>query len=194
MPISFEAALISAIWLVWVLSWSVFAIGAKPSQRIESAGSRLLHTVPLWIACALMLSRSLPVHWLYGRFVPATRIVYATGLVLLACGIAFTLWARVHLGRNWSGIVTVKEGHELIRSGPYRVVRHPIYSGLLLAVLGTAIAIGEWRGLVALAFVLAAFLRKIRLEERWMREAFGEAYVSYCRDVPALVPGIRGSA
>ena len=80
-------------------------------------------------------------------------IAYWLGLIMVAAGIAFAVWARHYLGRNWSGTVTVKQDHELIRSGPYRLVRHPIYTGLLLAILGTAVAFGEWRGLLAFALL-----------------------------------------
>jgi len=114
--------------------------------------------------------------------------VYLVGVLVLAGGLAFTVWARVILGRNWSGTVTLKEGHELIRSGPYRFVRHPIYTGLLVAFAGSAIARGEWRGLVALAIAFAALWRKLKLEERWLGETFGDAYERYRAEVPALIP------
>jgi protein-S-isoprenylcysteine O-methyltransferase Ste14 len=94
----------------------------------------------------------------------------------------------VHIGRNWSGVVTVKQDHEMVRSGPYAIVRHPIYSGLLLAFLGTAVARGDWQALLAVPLVLVAFLRKIRLEERWMAEQFPRDYPAYRTRVPALVP------
>jgi protein-S-isoprenylcysteine O-methyltransferase Ste14 len=84
--------------------------------------------------------------------------------------------------------VTIKEGHQLVTTGPYAIVRHPIYTGLLLAIAGSAIAIGEWRGVLAVVVAFASFLHKLRLEERWMRQQFGEAYRSYCRRVPALLP------
>ena len=85
--------------------------------------------------------------------------------------------------------MTLKQEHELIRTGPYRWAWHPIYTGLLLAVLGTAIALGEWRGVIALVLVTAAFLRKIAIKERFLREHFGEVYAhSVARKVPSLVP------
>ena len=99
-----------------------------------------------------------------------------------------------HLGRNWSGTVTVKENHELIRSGPYAIVRHPIYTGLLLAVLGTAIVFGEWRGLLAFCFLTIALLLKLQREERFMEESFPDTYPSYRAQVPALIPLFRGSS
>jgi protein-S-isoprenylcysteine O-methyltransferase Ste14 len=87
--------------------------------------------------------------------------------------------------------VTQKQGHTLTRSGPYRFVRHPIYTGLLLAIFGSGvIALGEWRGLLALALVTAACLRKVQIEERFLLEQFGDAYARYRQEVAALVPGV----
>jgi len=98
-----------------------------------------------------------------------------SGFVLAAAGLLFSVWARLHLGSNWSRAVTIKQDHELITSWPYAFVRHPIYTGLLLMFLGSALAEGEWRGLVALALVFAALWRKLKLEERWLGEHFGAA-------------------
>jgi protein-S-isoprenylcysteine O-methyltransferase Ste14 len=100
----------------------------------------------------------------------------------------FSVWARVHLGGNWSGIVTIKHGHELIADGPYAIVRHPIYTGLLVAFMGSAMARGDWRGVLVVLIVWWALWRKLRLEERWMVERFGQQYETYRRRVPALVP------
>ena len=108
----------------------------------------------------------------------------------IPAGIAFAVWARQYLGRNWSGTVTVKQDHELIRTGPYRLVRHPIYTGLLLAILGTAVAFGEWRGLLAFALLTGSLLLKLRVEERFMSESFPEPYARYRAEVPALIPCI----
>jgi protein-S-isoprenylcysteine O-methyltransferase Ste14 len=87
-------------------------------------------------------------------------------------------------------VVQLKQDHELIVRGPYSIVRHPIYTGLLLAFLGSALAIGQWRALLATAIVAISFWRKLRLEERWMRELFGDRYVNYMRRVKALVPWV----
>jgi protein-S-isoprenylcysteine O-methyltransferase Ste14 len=116
--------------------------------------------------------------------------LFWVGAALTAAGLLFTVWARVHLGTNWSGTVTLKRGHELITSGPYAFVRHPIYTGLLLAFLGSALARDEWRGVLALALVALALWRKLRNEERWMREQFGDAYSAYSKRVAALVPRV----
>jgi protein-S-isoprenylcysteine O-methyltransferase Ste14 len=116
---------------------------------------------------------------------------FGGALVLTVAGLAFTVWARMHLGRNWSGAVTLKEGHELIRTGPYACVRHPIYAGLLVALLGGAVACGELRALIGFAVVTGAFQRKLSIEERFMRENFPEQYRAYCLEVPALIPFAR---
>jgi protein-S-isoprenylcysteine O-methyltransferase Ste14 len=182
------ANLIGALWIVWAVYWFVSARSAKANRRIESAASRAGHIVPLAIAAALLWPPTLPGGFLCGRFVPATPATFYIGVAVLAFGLAFAIWARRVLGRNWSGIVTVKQDHELVRSGPYRFVRHPIYTGLLIAFAGTALARGEWRGIVAVLIVLAALWRKLKLEERWMIETFGDAYLRYRAEVRALIP------
>jgi protein-S-isoprenylcysteine O-methyltransferase Ste14 len=106
---------------------------------------------------------------------------------MVAVGLGFAAWARAHLGQNWSGIVTVKEDHALVRTGPYRAVRHPIYTGLLLALTGTAMAIGEWRGVLAVICALIGLLRKIQVEEKRMSENFPE-YSRYRQQTAALIP------
>ena len=108
--------------------------------------------------------------------------------VVTASGLAFACWARVYLGRNWSGTVTLKQEHELIEGGPYALVRHPIYTGLLLAIIGSAFAVGEWRGMLAVIVAWVALWRKLRFEEAWMIERFGVKYEEYKKRVPALVP------
>src|SRR5262249_31101443 len=148
------------------------------------------HGVPLTAAAVLMASRRLPIDWLYARVLPASTAVAVSGIAMTAVGLAFSVWARLHLGGNWSGTITLKHDHTLVRTGPYRLVRHPIYSGLLLALLGSAIAIGEWRGLLAVALAWLALLRKASIEERLMRENFGADYERYAREVPALIPSI----
>jgi protein-S-isoprenylcysteine O-methyltransferase Ste14 len=179
---------VPGLWVAWLLYWWAAARDVKVTRRRETIASRLGHVLPLVIAAWMIAASRLPADLLGGRFLPATLPVYLFGVAVLAAGLAFTVWARVVLGRNWSGTVTLKEGHELIRSGPYRFVRHPIYTGLLVAFAGSAIARGEWRGLVALAIAFFALWRKLKLEERWLGETFGEAYERYRADVPALIP------
>ena len=179
-----------AMWMAWVLYWWALSRNVKVTVRRESLGSRLLHIGPLAVAVFLVGAPRVPFDVLGERVLPWTVALFWAGAALTAAGLLFTVWARVHLGTNWSGTVTLKRGHELITSGPYAYVRHPIYTGLLLAFLGSALARDEWRGVLALALVALALWRKLRNEERWMREQFGDAYSAYSQRVAALVPHV----
>ena len=180
--------LLPFMWLAWGCYWWAASRNVKVASRRETAQSRLSHMVPLFVAVFFLWSPRSPIPALGARFLPREIWAFWAGAALTLAGLLFTVWARVHLGRNWSGIVTLKRDHELITSGPYKFVRHPIYSGLLLAFVGSAVARGEWRGIVAVALAFWAFWRKLRIEERWMREQFGAAYDEYAQRVPALVP------
>ena len=190
MRYSLNEAPFAVLWLAWLAYWIVAARDVKTTRRREGATTFLLNRVFVVIGALLLVIYRQPLHWLNERFIPPGLAAYFLGLVMVAAGLGFAVWARVYLGRNWSATVTVKQDHELVRSGPYGLVRHPIYSGLLLALLGTAVGIGEWRGLVAFAFFTIGFLVKIKAEERFMSETFGEQYARYRAEVPALIPFI----
>jgi protein-S-isoprenylcysteine O-methyltransferase Ste14 len=180
--------LIPALWIVWLAGWLLAAGGTKQTVRGESVGSRLTYTVPLWIAAWLLVSNRIPWEALNTRFVPFASWPGALGLALVVGGLAFSAWARVYIGRNWSASVTLKRDHELVRSGPYRWVRNPIYTGILVALAGSALARGRWGGLLALVIAFGSFWYKARLEERVMHDAFGAEYEAYRREVKALIP------
>jgi protein-S-isoprenylcysteine O-methyltransferase Ste14 len=185
--------LFPTLWFAWVAYWWIAARSAKPTERRESPGSRLLHIVPLTLAAWLLWAQHAPGPWLNQRLLPWAPWEFWVGALLTALGLLFTVWARVHLGRNWSGTVTIKQDHELVDTGPYALVRHPIYTGLLVAFIGSALPRGDWRGMVAVLIAWAALWRKLKLEERWMAERFGERYDAYRQRVPALIPGWRRS-
>jgi protein-S-isoprenylcysteine O-methyltransferase Ste14 len=190
---------IAALWLAWILYWLWSAASTKTTQRRESRASRLSHVLPLLLGAWLIFQPRLylpGLPWLSRPLLPASDARFLVALLLVAAGLAYAVWARVHLGGNWSGSVTQKEQHELVRTGPYAQVRHPIYTGLLLALLGSALACGEPRALAGLAIVVLAFVRKLRIEERFMGELFPQQYARYRAEVPALVPltGARRSA
>jgi protein-S-isoprenylcysteine O-methyltransferase Ste14 len=132
--------------------------------------------------------RSLPWGPLGIRVIPRNLFLGYLGLALTVGGIAFAIWARFYIGRNWSGRVTIKKDHQLIRSGPYSIVRHPIYAGFIVALTGTVIAIGQIRAILALAVVVWGLRCKSKLEEQFMSEQFGEEYARYRQEVKSLIP------
>jgi protein-S-isoprenylcysteine O-methyltransferase Ste14 len=188
----FSQVFIPSMWLAWLVFWWGLSREVKATERRESMASRLSYTVPVVLGFALLWNRNPRIPPLDERFLPTDQwqIWAGIGAAITLAGLLFTVWARVHLGKNWSGIITVKKGHELIASGPYGVVRHPIYTGLLLAAFGQAVAEGQWVRLIAVGIIFAGFWRKLRIEERWMRQQFGSAYESYSQRVSALIPFI----
>jgi len=132
-------SLIPLIWVAWALYWFIAAFTGKPVRRRESIASRLSHYIPLLLAILLVVSPRFAGAALSTRILPSSLLLFWTGTVLLLAGLLFTVLARRHLGGNWSGTVTLKQDHTLTRSGPYRFVRHPIYTGILLAFFGSSV-------------------------------------------------------
>ena len=124
------------------------------------------------------------------QFVPHSYLVEFIGLAVCIFGAFIAIWSRQLIGKNWSLAVQLKEDHELIQKGPYSLVRHPIYSGLILLFLGNAVMVGDWRGLIAVAIVFASFLYKSRKEENWLIAQFGTKYKSYKKNTDMFIPGI----
>ena len=182
-------SLIVAAWATWLAYWTATAVNNKTVLRRESAASRAVHILPLALA-ALLLCAPLPGMG-SARLWPANTIIGWAATVITLIGLLFSMWARHYLGTNWSGTVTIKQDHELITSGPYQFVRHLIYTGLIIAFIGTAMAQGELRSLLAPLIATAAFRRKWLHEERWMLETFGAQYIAYKARVPALIPFFR---
>ncbi len=181
--------IITTSWLVFFAVWLSLSQNVKATLRSESRLSRVGHLLPLAISFALLANpASLKLPMLRERVLSDMPWLADFGVALTVAGVAFAIWARVTLGRNWSASVMQKSGHELITSGPFFYVRHPIYTGMLAGLLGPALAIGEWRGVLAVVISWLALWRKYRLEERFMVDLFGTQYLDYRRKVPALVP------
>jgi protein-S-isoprenylcysteine O-methyltransferase Ste14 len=173
-------------WVMFSFYWEIEAKKAAPAKTSESNGSRAVH---VFLANAALLLEVAPIRGL-GRFLPASSLIMTAGLAIEAIGLFLTIWARRHLGRNWSGEITIKVDHQLIRSGPYKLLRHPIYTGLLAMYAGIAIVTGEWLAIIGFAMAAFAYWRKIRLEEANLKVAFGAEYESYRRETWALAPGL----
>lgn len=185
-----HAYLFPVAWWTWAAYWYASSFSTRTSKRRQGRGARLFYLAQMLLSFALLAWPALGVGWLGTRIVPRTEALFVIGACMLIGGLGFAIWARIHLGQYWSGNVTLKAGHRLIRTGPYAIVRHPIYTGLLLAMLGTAVAVDEYRGVLAMVIALQAHIRKLYLEEKWLTEEFRAEYDAYRRDVKALVPGI----
>lgn len=174
-------------WVGFSIYWSVAAKNAAESKRSESVESRRVHLLLINVGQLLLF---IPVPGLRQSFRPAGGEWIAAGLAMLAASIALAVWARRHLGRNWSGRIEIKADHELVRTGPYRKLRHPIYTAVMGLCVSTALIDGQVHALVGLAMVVVAYWRKVRMEEANLREAFGDRYGDYRRATWGAVPGV----
>jgi protein-S-isoprenylcysteine O-methyltransferase Ste14 len=178
-------------WLVFIVYWLVKGLKTRQTRRKEPFASRYGVMLILILGYVSIFSPKTAIGVLGRRFLPATTDVALAGVIVTWLGIALAIWARYHLGEYWSARVTIKEGHELIRTGPYTRFRHPIYSGLFLATLGSAVAIGEWRCLLGVALVLIAYTIKAKREEAMLTEQFREAFAEHRRHTGFLLPKLR---
>jgi protein-S-isoprenylcysteine O-methyltransferase Ste14 len=180
---------IAALLVVLGLFYGLLAVvGSKQTKRRESLFSRLPHVAAMIAAFVLLFGRPLRLGPLSYRFLPNSQTTAWAGALLTACGVAVAIWARVCLGANWSANVKIRANHTLVRTGPYARLRHPVYSGVLLAISGTALAEEEWRGLLALAAALTAFSIKAKREEAFLRGEFGSEFVEHARYAGFFLP------
>lgn len=184
----FYESFFPVVWIAFLLYWQIKAVDTKTTQRLEPLVSRILRVLIFLIAIVLLSTALIPLRWLYVSLWPSGLLPFWLGAAVTVAGLLFAVWAREHLGRNWSRSVTIKQGHELITTGPYAKVRHPIYTGILAGFLGVAIAISQVRGFIVLVLIFVVFWAKLRMEEEWMRSQFGETYATYARQTSALVP------
>jgi protein-S-isoprenylcysteine O-methyltransferase len=185
--------LIFICWAIFVVYWLISAVGVK--RDIQSRGWLAARSLRIAVALLVLIfllvrvfSRGQPIRPLRSlRFGPVNPFVGLISVLLCAAGIAYAIWARWHLGRNWSAVPAVKEGHELVTSGPYASVRHPIYAGMLLALLGTVLTLG---GATVGIFVVCCivFLWRVQVEERLMQQQFPGQYAAYRSRTKALIP------
>lgn len=185
-----HSALLGYPWIVLGAIWLVAAAGKKAAIQKQPNHRRLIHVLLAVLGFGLLAHPWFHRGWLGTRFVPDTTALYFIGFGLTVAGALFAVWARFTLGGNWSGQPSLMAGHELVTSGPYAVARHPIYTGLIFAAAGTALAIGEARSLLGVLVILLAFTVKISEEERLMMQAFPHAYPTYRQRVKALIPGV----
>lgn len=175
-------------WIAWLGIWLVASVHSKRTRVRDTMISGLVIFIIGSVAFVLLYIRDVQLGWLDHRFMPRSFTFEVLGAILTASGLTFSLWARFILGRNWSSSVRIGKAHELIRSGPYARIRHPIYSGLLLAFLGTALVVGRWRGFAALILFSVEFAYKARREERLLAREFGLAFEEHRRRTGFFLP------
>lgn len=175
------------LWLLVIQYWSIPLKNAPAAKSTESPKSRQLHERLLLLAILLLF---IPIPGLTHRLVQPTLALVVTGLTIQVASMALYYWARQHLGRFWSGAITITAEHKLIRTGPYRLLRHPMYTAVLGMFVGTVVVSWQIHALVGLVLGIAVYLRKIRIEERTIRKAFGADYESYRRKTWRLIPGL----
>jgi protein-S-isoprenylcysteine O-methyltransferase len=180
--------IITSLWILAGIVWAVAALNTKQTRRREAVARRLLYTAVMAIAIVLVFKSQFRPGVLNDFFIAQTPAVEWIGVALTAAGIGLAIYARITLGRNWSGRVTLKEDHMLVRKGPYAVVRHPIYTGLLLAMLGAAISRGRAGALLGVVVGAVGWRMKSLIEEGFMERQFGAQYLDYKRHVKALIP------
>jgi protein-S-isoprenylcysteine O-methyltransferase Ste14 len=193
MSFNFVNIIVLVSWLVFVLYWAISAVGVK--EQVPGKGSwRGWVLSRLALAVVLIAFFKLRMFSRFQDFADGltffdNEVVRIAGAVLTVCGVAFAVWARRHLGRNWSGRATMKIGHELVTSGPYTFVRHPIYTGVLTALLGTGLVYGAF-WMIAFPVAGLVFARRIPIEETYMLELFPDQYPAYRARTKALIPAV----
>lgn len=178
------------LWIGLAVYWLASARSVKRAREREAGVAFWIRIVLLVVIFEFLFSSWGRTGWLGARFLPETQAIAVVGLAIEIIGVALAAWARFCLGANWSGAVTLKEGHELIGSGPYQCIRHPIYSGIALGLAGTAVFIGEWRGVVAFAAMLISFFFKARKEEAWLAREFGPQFKAHRTRTGMFLPRI----
>jgi protein-S-isoprenylcysteine O-methyltransferase Ste14 len=182
--------IISSCWGVFAVVWVLAALFTKRTVYHESGARRLRYLIPIALGCYLVFrGYHLPRPFNFD-IIPQTDAILVAAAILCLCGLGFCLWARAVLGRNWSGTVTLKENHELIVRGPYRLVRHPIYTGLLAMVVATAIQQGHIGGIIGLILISVSLWIKSSHEEEVMRKQFPDQYPAYRERVKRIIPFI----
>ena len=184
----FERAIVAISWVGWLVYWIAAARRTALTRRMESLLTGASYRVPLLVGICLLVFSGRPLLGFDLRLLPQTSLVAAIGAALTMAGVCFAVWARFHLGKYWSGRITLKEDHRLVQTGPYAWVRHPIYSGILLALLGTTLTVGTLLACVGFAMIFLSFWRKLTIEEIWLRSHLGAQYEVYQKRVKALIP------
>ena len=178
------------MWMAICIYWIVASFSVKKTLKKQSGWPRTAYIACVLLAFSLLFEDYFKLTFLYRPVLLQNEFWKMTGLILCAGGLLFALSARIWLGSNWSGRITIKENHELVQSGPYRITRNPIYTGFLLAFCGCSMSLGLLKGYIGIFLLLVCLMIKISKEESYMQEVFGEQWLAYRKRVKRLIPGI----
>jgi len=186
------SSLVRYVWLAWLLSWFAAALWSARTIGRPSLGRQMAFRLPTIAGAVLLFG-------MHSSGRPTGAVLWRPGLVfgwalvgVTVAGLAFTWWARLHIGRLWSSSVTRKDDHHVVDTGPYGIVRHPIYTGIIVAAFATAFLPPTAQTIAGAAFITIGVYIKARVEEGFLREQLGEdAYAAYARRVPMLVPFLK---
>ena len=182
--------MLAFIWLAWVISWVIASFWSGRTKTHVRTRNSWIYRLPILLGAILLSPWGVGALGERPLYNPGNVGTYMLAAVVLL-GISFTWWARIHLGRFWSNAITRKEDHSIVDSGPYRLARHPIYAGLILAILATGAAVATAASLLGALLISFGEWQKARMEERFLTTELGEAYESYRRRVPMIVPFLR---
>jgi len=180
--------IVSRTWFIWGVWWLAMAFFSKSTKRSETPLQRIEHLAPAALGFALIFSEQWRWRYLSHAIFPDISWLMLSCVAAAVLGLLFSSWARLALGANWSGTITIKKNHQLIRRGPYRFIRHPIYTGMLAALLAAAITQQLVSGLLGFAIVVFALYRKARREESFLSQEFGEDFIEHCRHTGMFLP------
>jgi len=183
--------LIEFPWIVFLVYWLIGAIKTRPTRVRESFVSRYSILLIEMAGFVLVFSDSAGIGWLGNRFPPRTLASAVLGVVLTWLGVGLAIWARYQLAEYWSARITLKEDHQLIRTGPYSHLRHPIYSGVILAAVGSALVIDKWRCVVGVCLLVIGYCLKAGKEEKLLSQQFGDAFQEHRKHTGFLIPRLR---
>jgi protein-S-isoprenylcysteine O-methyltransferase Ste14 len=183
--------LVEAPWAVFLVYWILGALKTRATREKESFVSRYSVLALEIVGYALVFIGAIKINVLQGHFLPRSLELAIVGVVLTWVGIGLAVWARYHLAEYWSARITIKEDHQLIRTGPYARLRHPIYTGLITATVGSAVVIDRWRCVLGVCLVVLGYCLKAGREEAMLSQKFGEAFREHKKHTGFLIPRLR---
>jgi protein-S-isoprenylcysteine O-methyltransferase Ste14 len=178
-------------WIAFGLYWVFAARRVQAARTTESAAYRAFRFLVLTITFTLLFAKWTAIGFLGRSFLSRAQPLAYIGFIAALAGLSIAIWARISLGRYWSDKIVLKVDHQLVRSGPYARMRHPIYSGVLLGVAGSALVVDEWRAVLAFLLLLTNYMVKAKREDKILAGAFAQDFIEHRRRAGFLLPRLH---